>query len=171
MFKKLVCLGAVLMMCMGLFFACADGKKIWFEVGNVYYRGNYTVNADDVYDLTKIVHSLEELETICNERYSRFNDENGVIILEHDDYLIELIQRYDETYFTDKALVLYCFGESYYSRPNQVKAVIKKDEKLTLDLKRYRSSKVGAAISYTTYVIEVKKTDVINVNEINATTR
>ena len=158
--KKIICLGLMLVISMVLFSACAEGSKVKYNVG---YRGNHNADSEN-HSLNRIVYSIEELDPICDERYYTIYYGDGSE--EKVYYLKEATEKYNEAYFSDKALVLYLFANGHGANSMRIKALHKENETLFISIHDTLRGNAAGAITYWTFILEVKKSDVIGITNI-----
>ena len=153
----------MLTMSVGLFSACKEDKgyKIKFKANACGFVG---FNADGNIGLNIIVRSLEELESICNERYTYGSEWKKNV----PDYSLRDSAKnsnYDETYFTEMALVIITLGIS-----QEIKSLRKIEETLIIGIieRVPKGSRTGQMLlsGYGGSFIEVKKAAVVSIDKI-----
>lgn len=110
MAKKLLVLGVVLIMCLGIFTACGGNKNFVIGYDKIGTFGSKEVDGGTTYYTLAKAISVQELQTLCVEFGNYAFQENG------DHYGSELSQKirsYDEAFFNDKVLVIYSFDRGH----------------------------------------------------------
>lgn len=147
-FKKLLLLGVMLIMALGLF-ACGKNAGIQFTIGDV---GDFSTEA--LYEhptITKLVKSVDELQQLC--------DESGVIYTG---------EKYDESYFNEKAIIVYSFAIPSTMMSVQIDSLKVDSKTLIINTTRF-VPKSGIWIdveAYRFYVLEVNQGDIAQIEKV-----
>jgi len=152
MLKRIVTLGVMLVMMVG-FVGCGGGNGIQFNIGDV---GDFSTEAFDEHPIiTKLVKSVDELQQLC--------DESGITYTG---------EKYDETFFVDKAIIVYAFWFNPHKTFELNKIQIS-DNKIVIHTTIYTQKGMNypAVTSYTFGCYEVNKTDLMNATEIQINTK
>ena len=142
MSKKIVCIGVALLMCLGLFSACGkNDDEIDFAIG---YQG-----VGFGQDRKSVIKTFEEWD-----------------VLRPDHAMITELDKYNEAFFANKALILYTFGASGdYAPEFSVKKLVLTNGTLTINLTQDEMTS-GLAYFSITILIEISQKDVSNVANI-----
>lgn len=140
MAKKILILGVALMMCLGLFAGCGEDKNVEFTVGTAW--GNNVAQS-----IKMIVRTLDE-----------WNDSDVA-------NKITIDEKYDNTFFVDNALIIVAFATTFGGGEVQEIKVIKRGNRLAIDIKGIAG--VQTIMSQIVVALEVKKNDIIEVNNIS----
>ena len=169
MFKKIICMG-MLIMCvsMGLFSGCNSGT--WFKVGYEGRGGGFSYvdeneELQSVSSLIRLVNSVEELKALCDEY-------NNPAFLEsnpgYSNDISKKIREYDETFFKEKSLLIYCATASNADITYKIKGLAAENGELILDvrMKAPKRDFIGLIPFRWTFLIEVKKADITGVTNV-----
>ena len=165
MFKKKMMLWVLIIIGLGIFSGCSSGIRF-----NIGYEdkgsNNRFVYTDDVavFNLVKIINSLEELKAFCDEvNNPAFNEES----LNYSSDLSRKIREYDETFFAEKSLIIYLTSHGDTSVSYSIKGLEIENEELLLDI-RIKKHKGLFTHVFTpwVFIIEVNKEDIAGITNI-----
>ena len=146
----------VFILCLApLFVACTDDEGLDFTIGVQTSH----MSVSNGHDITTTVFKLAELHAISDTRFYKVGSGDGA--MENVYYLQDLTQKYDDTYFDNKALVLYLYTGNDTGTSVKICDLIRDDDTLIIKARQNNNSASSAqVITYWTYVLEVDKTDV-----------
>jgi len=147
MLKRIVALGVMLVMLFG-FAGCSGGKGIWFIIGDI---GDFSAEAPEEHPvITKLIKSVNELQRFCDESGIRYGGE-----------------KYDESYFNEKALLVYSFVNESISITIHIDSLKVDNETMTINITR-RVPRGGQldAVAYRFYAFEVNQSDIAKIDDI-----
>lgn len=160
MTKWQLMIGCILCICIGLLTGCVDQKNFivsYDEIGSFGYKT--TDEGITMYTL-EMVSSLQALKDACDAWNNQAFQENS----EH--YKTELSQKirsYDESFFSDRNLIIYSFERGHYheTKINDIDII---DSQLTIEAQYIikKGSFTDEAFNWL-ILIEVNKTDVTGV--------
>lgn len=146
--KKILALGAIVVMAFGFFTGCGKNTGIQFDFGEV---GNFSTEALDEHPIvTKLIKTADE--------FKRFCDESGIIYKG---------EKYDEAFFSDSALLIYFFINESTMISIHIDSLSVDNETLTINITR-RVTRAGYIDEeqYHSYVFEINQDDVANISNI-----
>lgn len=155
--KKVICLGILVIMCLGILSGCSG---IWY---NVAYNGRSEFGFNEDYDLVlrkaTLIRTLNEMKALCDEcNYSAY-DENS----EHYSNQVDrIIRGYDEGFFEKKSLIVYDF---WGNESIKISSVRVEENLLIVTRGRKRGAFNDVGITWL-FLIEVKKADIEGVTTV-----
>ena len=121
------------------------------------------MSAGDNHEGLVIVRSVEELKKICEDvLYAVEGAWYGHSI----NLTADLLAKYDEEYFQNKALVLYMFTEANKNILRTVTGMCRKGDTLTLSVQRIVPELPLPAFAYWTLCLEVSQSDMQGLSQV-----
>lgn len=164
MFRKLILVGVIIMVCIGLFGACSSG--IWFKVGYAGEGGFGSKETDEgeTFGVLTLVGSLQEMKDLCDEWNNPAYQEESEL---YSSEISKKIREYDEAFFEEKALIIRSSFDASPGRSQRISSLNVEGTQLIVNV-RY-SSKKGTFNDIATtwlFLIEVKKADIVGVTAV-----
>lgn len=159
MIKKIICIGVVLVLCLGFFSGC--NSRIRYKVA-YDKKNNFGFNEDLELVLREpaLIKSLDELKDLCDEYNNSAYDESS----EHySSELNEIIRGYDEKFFEKRGLIVYALWGNDSVKINSVNV---DDTQLTVILGTKMRLRTTLPIITWLLIIEVKKADIEGVTTV-----
>lgn len=142
MFKKIICMGILLIMCFS-FGACKGNDEIDFTIGYSNMNTGFPQN------LECIVNTFAEWDTLRGDTAQ----------------LTELDAKYNEQFFTANSLVIYAFTRSSGGSTTEISKISKDGKKLVVEAVDNGLGYMDA-ITNGIIIMEVKKSDMQGVTDI-----
>ncbi len=112
----------------------------------------------ETFGTTQIVRTFEELVQLCTTWNNSAFNENDV---NYNSELNTTLRRYDETYFKEKALIIYCNSRFNWKREPMVKSINVSGDELTVEISIKKGTYTDIA-TFGTFLIELDKTTLGN---------
>ena len=161
--KRIVAVGVLVIMSLGIFYGCSSGIKFNIGYDKMGAFGSKAVDGGTTYYTLAKVSSVQEFQTLCAEFENPAFQEGSEY---YSSELSQKIRSYNETFFEEKVLIIYSF-ERGHDKETRIDSISASDTKLIVNAS-YKTKKgifTSEAFNWL-MLIEVSKSEALGTQSV-----